>query len=244
MAGYITGATILLIRFGYSYPQLVKDVVFWFIFSAIALPARVILGDRKHGFIRPLLKDSLGIIVLFEFLIANYTFHILVELPLVLVVTIIFMIKAFSENNPDYQRVTNFINRLQVIFGLVILGLALHHAAFDTSIRQIGTIKQFFLPFILTIAVIPYVYLLLLYSSYEDLFIRIGHVGNANHWVRHYGTIRILWKARFRPSLSQQYLELLALELLKVNSKEDVNRILKDKKVRVRNKQSFCGTNK
>ena len=63
--------------------SLLKDTIYWFLCSALVLLMNTDKANQEKGFFIKILKDNLKIILILEFILAFYTFNLLVEIVLV-----------------------------------------------------------------------------------------------------------------------------------------------------------------
>lgn len=82
---------------------------------------------------------------------------------------------ALCERDSKYKSVRIFLNRLMVALGLVLAAYAIYMMVADfKQFAAIATLENLLLPIVLTLAFLPFVYLVAAYATYEDLFTRLG----------------------------------------------------------------------
>lgn len=154
---------------------LLKDAIVWMLFSALGILFSL---NKAKGvsYFANLIKSSITIIVIVQFLINLHPFGLLVELitmPILTFLTILSVsAKYYAKNNKDYQKVHSCLNKLLGIVGLGYIGFALYETIIGFKTTHWSDVsKQFMLPVILTISFIPYFWGVALYMKYEMMFI-------------------------------------------------------------------------
>lgn len=181
--GYVIFYLIYLCLFTYVLYHLkwwdmnnLKDISIWFIFFGLQIGYVVVGNKIEHGFWKNLVLENLALVEFEKFFINLYNFSLKVELILVPITMLIVLTnfylkrKEFADEKFDILR--KFINRDSIGSGLLLLFLySFYRAITDTqSIANMNTLKSFSLPVVYAIISVPFMYVLKLYSGYEDLF--------------------------------------------------------------------------
>jgi hypothetical protein len=175
---YVAGLITILKYFSFWDVSLLKDTIFWFFGFAIMTFFNINKAKQNH-FFKVLLVESLKWTVLIEFLINFYTFKLIVELIAFPLLVFVVLIQAFSQNNAEHAAVSNVIAKLLSIIGAVYFAYALYRTI--AEYQQFFTVQSVYallLPVVLTILVIPFLYLLAVYVQYEELFVRTRFMAN------------------------------------------------------------------
>lgn len=165
----------LLWLLGFWDACLLKDAIVWMLFSALGILFS--LNKAKDvSYFANLIKSSVTVIVIVQFLINLHPFSLLVELITLPILTFLAILSVYSEcyakNNKDYQKVHSCLNKLLGIVGLGYIGFALYETIIGFKTTHWSDVsKQFMLPVILTISFIPYFWGLALYMKYEMMFV-------------------------------------------------------------------------
>ncbi|MCC8423579.1 hypothetical protein [Mucilaginibacter sp. UR6-11] len=175
MAVYISVFIYLFDRIGLWTSDLLKDTVFYILFSAtVSMFKANKISENKHFFLE-MLKDNLKLGVLLEFLIGQYTFDLWVELLIVPIAVLLAGMQAFSGTDAKYASVNKLINRIWLITGAFVI----YHIA-DSVIQHfhdllsIDVLRQILLVPNLTLVFIPFLYILSLRMVYEEQFILLS----------------------------------------------------------------------
>lgn len=177
-AGYVGLLVIGLRRVGIWAPALLKDTVFWFVFTG-ATTAFYLIGKWKgESILRHFAADAVKITVVIEFLTSEYTLPLPAELVLVPVLFALGGMSAVADTDPKYAAVKRLLAWVQASLGLLIVGVAVRQAVADwRSLETIATLWKFLLPLLLSLLFVPFAYVLVLYSLYDSLFARL-HIGS------------------------------------------------------------------
>jgi hypothetical protein len=156
--------------------SLTKDTVVWVVVSATALFFNFEHASEKQHFFRRRTAALLGITVFLEFFTNLFVLPLAGELALQPVVVTLGVLSAFAGTDDERQRpAKKFADGL-----LALIGAALLLFAVVELIRQWNTtdkyslLLQFALPVWLTAGMLPYIYILNLYSNYEKAFAGIN----------------------------------------------------------------------
>lgn len=151
-----------------------KNTLLWFVGVAATSFFRInkIAGD-SHYF-KNAIKDNLKIIVFIEFLVAFYTFPLVVELIFVPFMAFIGVLLAVSETDEKYILVQKALSKIIEMIGASIIVYAAYRLVVDfNDFAQVQTILDFSVPIVLSIFLLPLIYILHVYMVYEGVFVRM-----------------------------------------------------------------------
>ena len=175
--GYVSLVVFGLQHLGIWTTALLKDTVFWFVFTGVATAFSLIGKWKGESLVRHFAADALRIAVVIEFLTSEYTLSLPAELVLVPVLFVLGGMGAIADTDPKYAAVKRLLGWMQVSLGLLIFGVALRQAVADwKNLETVATLWKFLLPPLLSLSFVPFAYGLLLYSLYDSLFARL-HIG-------------------------------------------------------------------
>lgn len=152
----------------------IKSTFLWFIGVAAVSFFRINkIADDCHYF-RNAIKDNLKIIVFIEFLVAFYTFNLVVELIFVPFMALIGALLAVSKTDEKYILAQNLLSKLIEIIGISIITYTVYRLVVDFyDFAQIQTIYDFSVPIALSILLLPLIYIFHVYMVYEGGFVRM-----------------------------------------------------------------------
>lgn len=176
MIGYISLIVIGLYKLGLWDVEQLKNTVFWSLSYAATSMFRISKIENEEHYFRNSIKDQLKIIAAFEFIVTFYTYSLLTELIVIPLVILLVGMQAFTEGKKEYATVGRFLTGVLTLFGIGLIVNATNHliTEFD-GFAKLGTLQDFGIPIVLSILLIPFLFTLVIYTSYENAFIRINH---------------------------------------------------------------------
>ncbi len=171
---YISAIVAILWVVGFWDISLLKDTIFWTLFSAVGM-FRSIDKVRDARYFGQLIKESVAIPAFFDFLINLYPFCLVVELivlPLVLFLTFAnTYAKYHADNDVNQKKVHGCLTTMSIIVGLIYIGYAIIRTICEyDNVLTADTAKQFILPILLILLFVPYLYVLALYFKFNTMF--------------------------------------------------------------------------
>lgn len=226
---YVVGSVLLLDRLGYWRSDLLKETILWFVFTGFVSIFTMINSKEAKPISSFLMTYTEGWVLL-ELLSSEYTFSLVIELGFVLVVLFLTVGEVVTRTDEGRKREHSFIVTMQL--GLVIVVFVHIVFGFVADYERIWnerTIRAFFLEPLLSVLIAPCLYALLLYSVYDKLFIRINSTltGPKPLPLIRYAKFRLLQVLGLRLSKVREFERSKGMQLSKVMSKNDLDRILK-----------------
>lgn len=170
LAGWTVGLAALAHRVGLWEMDVLSDTVVWFVTVGIAF--YLSLGKvAEDGWFRRTVRRAVSVAVFVEVFVNLRVFSLPVELVLVPVVSFIAMLGTFSEGKDEYKAVRRLITFLMSTLGVVFVVYVAVSLVGDPKTGE--TMRKLLLPVWLTIGVMPLVYLIGLWSAYEQAFMHI-----------------------------------------------------------------------
>jgi len=227
MVLYISLISFMLYHLGVLNANLVKYVFFWFFPVAIPLFLAVNKVKEDKNFFKTNAVESVKLATFFSFLINFYTFNIIFELILTSSTFFLILLIAVSKIDKKYKPVENLLTAILVIIVACLFIFFIYNLFKHTNeFINITTGIAYALPAILTILLLPFIYLFALYVSYEWFYnVRLKLVINESK----------LRKYAFKEVFKRYNLNLYGLNdflsefiIFNIQSNEDVdNEILK-----------------
>lgn len=175
MIAYTAGIVFVLYQINFWNISLLKDTVVWFCFTAIVLCVNLVTSETDQNLFRKVIVDTIKIVIIIEFIVNTYTFSLAVELVLIPVVTFIAILGVFAKTDEKYSSVAKLTNGLLIIIGIVILIFSISNVVSDyKNFVSLDTLRKFLLPPLLTILFLPFIYFMVLFSTYEQLFVQLN----------------------------------------------------------------------
>jgi len=173
---------IALILFGLSKIDLwdltqSKTTIFWILLSAI--PTIFKTNSFRDGNItfKSLVFDNFKLVAIVGVMVNSYVFGIVVELTIVPILAVLEKLIVVCEDNKtqEHRLAHKFLNTsIGIIAFLLILHAFYSLYTNPEALLTKQAIFDFLLPIALTIAFIPFLYCLVMYSIYESIFISLN----------------------------------------------------------------------
>jgi hypothetical protein len=175
---YVITTLFLLKKFGTWDFTLLKDTIFWFVSVALVLFFSINKAKDTH-FFKDIVKESFKWTIALEFFVNFYTFSLLTELFLMPAIFFLTMTLAYSQTDKKYEQVSKLLTNIFAIIGLTFFVYVTYKTFYNyQDFFTLHTLFSFLLPPILTVLLIPFLYLLALYINYELLFVRVDFMIN------------------------------------------------------------------
>ncbi|WP_171168114.1 hypothetical protein [Ruegeria sp. HKCCA0370] len=226
-AGFVALLAWLDISLGLWTNALITPTVVWYFVGGLPLLFRAF--DAKEGtqHFRGYATSVLSGTALLEFLYVAKTFSLPAELVLTPIVTVVALLAAVSERDPEHSAVNNLMTWLLAVFAIVV---------FWNSISQIWaepkdfftttTFRTFCLPIYLTIGSIPFFYLIHCYSHIESARIQIDQKTFQSSDLKAYAKKRFFLTFLLRPWLLRRATRQFHIKPAK--EKNDVDAIIRE----------------
>lgn len=168
-------------KFNFWEPAHIKSTVFW-LFGAIILFFNNFKAKTSRYF-SEIIKDSFKLAIVIDYVFNFYVFSLPVELAFVPVLFLVVTTQAYSQTKEEekYILTGKILSRVMGIFGIIIFTFTIYKTITNFEpLINIFSLKDLLLPLFLTIALVPLLYLVALYSSYDSLFTRLNSVLKPN----------------------------------------------------------------
>ncbi|MBE0418403.1 MAG: hypothetical protein IBX63_11660 [Coriobacteriia bacterium] len=183
--------------------------------------------DHSRRYYRDLVLATLGFSAVVGTLGNTYTFSIPVELLLVPWLVLLGAIHAFAQSSEEYAVVVRIADGLITVTGLAMLVRAIGGAVADfDGLWGMQVVQSITLLFALTVAYMPFLFALRVWSSYQDtlLYLRIGKPKPLK--LRLYTAAKLFARHGLRLTALNRFREQRAYQLRLVANRDDVNSIL------------------
>lgn len=203
-----------------------KETIYWFIFSGLIIAFRSVVDETTEKPIRKIIKELVAFTIILEFIVNTYVFNVLIELFFVPTIAIFTAVYTYATIKTEYKIVEKYLGTLLVIIGIAMFTQAFIQIYYDfDKFARLDTLTDFILPPILTISILPAIYLLLLYAAYELLFIRVDIMLNSKEMQRYAKKLLIL-HCGFKVGKLKYMLKFRVNQLYNTASKEEIRTIL------------------
>jgi len=174
MAIYMTFVVYFLYEVDLWNAQQIKNTVFWCVSVGFMSLFKIESIKKDKSFFKHSVIDNLKLLAILQFVVGVYTFPIWVEILLVPVLALIGAMLAISESDKKYHQAKILLEYCLAIFGVIMITYTLYMLA--TNFGEFGnekTVYDFFVPPLLTLFYLPFLFFMLVYSTYERVFARL-----------------------------------------------------------------------
>ena len=216
---YILGIVYLLNRIGIWDLSMLKETIYWFFGGAFILFVNLNDISNQDNYFKKLILDNFKLILIIEFISNFATFNLIAEVISVFLVIILSMIEAFTDKDKSKEKEHKLTVILLSIYGISTLINSIIILSKDTTeFLNSLTFESLLLTPLLSILIIPFLYVLGVFATYQIKLVTFRHIHRNNKKLYRYGTRRILWSCNF------------SLKKIKLISKELKPALLQDKK--------------
>ncbi len=171
MVGYVVLEAWLGSKVSFWRPSLLKDTIVWFVVSALALFFNLNKATQEPHFFRRRAIEVFGITTFLEFFTNLFVLNLAAELLLQPVFIFVAMLSAYTGTASRYSVVKKLTDSLLAIGGLSLLAYVSRQLYVNWGDLDKQTVLlQLVLPIWLTLGLLPFIYLLSLYSTYDWAF--------------------------------------------------------------------------
>jgi hypothetical protein len=224
MAIYTAGAVTVLEATALWNVKLLKDTIVWFLFTGTAMSFKYVTSENREAIARTILVDNIKVIAIIQFLANTYTFSLLAEIAIVPAVTFIVILDSVSKLGNKYSAVARITEGLLALIGITILVLSAVKAISDyRNLLSFQSVRAFVLPFLLSILFIPFVYAMLLITTYELVFVRLRIGRTKDNALIRYAKRTIIGHIGLNLKQLNLFLKSRALDLIRIETRDDVD---------------------
>lgn len=174
MIVYMVIVIYWLAELGLWNTEQLKNTVFWCASVGFMSMFKLQQIKKDKGFFKHSVIDNLKLLAILQFIIEIYTFALWIEVLLFPVIALIGALLAIAKTDQKYHQVKALLEYCLSVFGIILVIYTLYMLA--TNFGEFGkekTAYDFFVPPLLTFCYLPFVFIMLVYSSYEEVFIRL-----------------------------------------------------------------------
>jgi len=149
---------------------------------------------KEEAYFSKSIKGHFKLLIIFEFIVALRSFNLITELIIVPLSALAVLIFTYSKMNDKHQSVEISMSWVLSFLGVCMIGGGLFfiYSNFD-KFTQSKTFIDFSMPIILSILLLPYIYLVSVYILYEKILVRVN-VYTDNRFYRFYAKTKGLMR--------------------------------------------------
>jgi hypothetical protein len=175
MAGYVYLLVFLISDIELWDIGQLKNTIMWFVFVASVELFKANKIHEEDGYFKNSIKGHLTLLSALEFVVAFHSFGLILELIIVPLSTFAVMVLAISETKEEYKPVEKIMTWVFSIIGLFMVGFSLYFIVLHFGeFAQSTTLMDFSIPIILSMLLLPFLYVISLYMNYERILIRVN----------------------------------------------------------------------
>ena len=151
-----------------------KNTVFWCVSVGFMSLFKLEQIKKDKNFFKHSVVDSLKLLAILQFIVGVYTFPLWGEVLLVPVLALIGAMLAIAETDKKHHQVKVLLEYCLSLLGVVLIVYTLY--MLTTSFGNFGKAKtayDFFVPPLLTLCYVPFLFFMMAYSTYEQVFVRL-----------------------------------------------------------------------
>jgi hypothetical protein len=226
MTLYIAAIVSVFALLGQWREALVAELVFWYFGVAFILFIRTADAAEDPAFFRRRLAQAFTYAVIISFLVNVYTFPVYVEIALVPIVSILAIELVFAQSRDEFKGAMPLITVLLAIAVGSMFWNAIDRIAHDADgFTTASTLRLLLAPVVLTLLLLPFVYLMALWISYSSLYFTLNWQMDEKSLLG-YAKWRAFQRCRFRLSRIRHLGLVHSAELLRASSRVHVDRAL------------------
>ncbi|MCH8008166.1 MAG: hypothetical protein IIC91_04820 [Chloroflexi bacterium] len=188
LAAWIGGSVYGALEIGLWESELLGETMFWAVGSGLVLMFSVTQELTSREQLQKIVLGVLGLAVVTEVFVNLYVFHYLVELLALPAIVLLAMLSAVAGTKSEYRLVKSVVDFILAIVGLGLTSYVVYQIVDGwNQIDWMGTFRAFALPIWLTLALIPFLYVLRVYVAYDYAFTLVGFEAP---------NFRVRWRAR------------------------------------------------
>ncbi|KAF5433712.1 hypothetical protein C5S39_01215 [Candidatus Methanophagaceae archaeon] len=224
MIAYTAGIVFILYQINCWNISLLKDTVVWFCFTAIVVFVDSVTSEKDQNIFKNIIVKTIKVVLIYELVANTYTFSLVGELILVPLVSFIVILKIHTERDENNKSFVKLLNGVLLIIGIIIFYNFISNVVSDyNNFVSVDTLRKFLLPPLLTFLLSPFIYFVVLFSTYNQLFKQL----NSNSG--HKKTKKLKRYAKIK-AIKHCFLNLKkvnSLKLIHIKNEEDVDNMIK-----------------
>ncbi len=162
-----------------------KDTIIWIFGTVIVNYFNVAKFQKDTTTFRKIIFDNFKLTALIEFIVNLYAFSLVIELIIQPVLVVVVVLKTISESKPEFKKLVNPLKSILGLYGIIIILFTFREIWInDSTFFSFQNLRDFLLPPLFTLAILPFYYFLALFTLYEELFIRIEIMNNEKKLIK------------------------------------------------------------
>lgn len=174
MVAYMVAVVYFLSELDLWNLEQIKNTIFWCASVGFMSLFKIEAIKNDKSFFKHSVIDNLKVLAILQFIVGFYTFSLWVEVLLAPVLALIGAMLAISESDKKYHQVKTLLECCLSSFGVVLIVYTLYMLV--TNFGEFGNEKtayDFIVTPLLTLCYFPFLFAMLIHSTYQQVFIRL-----------------------------------------------------------------------
>ena len=207
---YVGAVVFALFKIGLWETHQLKNTIIWAIsVAALSLFKITSIKKERSHFFKDLVINNVKLIAIIQFIVGVYTFGLFIELLIVPASVLLGGMLAMAQTDKEYHFMKNPLNIILVISGNILIFYTIYMLV--TNFREfarIQTVYDFYIPPLLTIMYLPFIFIMMMFFSYEGVFGRLQYFIK-EPTLRRYAKCKSLLKFHVRIGLLERWASIL-----------------------------------
>lgn len=187
-----------------------KVTIIWYISTAVLLIFKLESIKKDFRTFKNLVLDHFKLSVMIGFVVGIYTFNLLTELALMPLLFLISGMLGIAQSKKEYELLEKILYGILLFIGFLFVAYSIYMVFFDFGkIANKDAIRDFYVPPLLTLTYLPFIFFLMLYITYEKEFLKLQFF-ISNRWLRIYTKVCALLLFNARIVLLERWITSLA----------------------------------
>jgi hypothetical protein len=165
---YSAAVVYLAANAGVWHRDILKETIYWFVGTGVILVGGAIGSPNKPGLLGRVARKTFRFTIFLEFFVSLYVFPIWVEIFFVPVMIVFSVMQAYTEATSSFKQVHDLANRFLSVVGWALLAWAVFSVVHDLhGFFSRETAERLWVPAGLSVALLPFLFLVARYSEWE-----------------------------------------------------------------------------
>ena len=189
---YLVIITTVLYYFDLWSIKQLKITVLWFLFAGISALTDIPKISKNLILLKSAITTNFKLSLLLDFFINLFKLPLLAELIFVPFAAILGGLLVVAQSDEKYALAQKFLNGIFIFIGLSFIAFESYKllTSFE-KIANIDTLRNFALPIIYNILIIPLIWVMSIYAAYESVFCRLRFIMK-DHTLHFYAKCKLI----------------------------------------------------
>lgn len=206
----------------------INDTVIWFLGTGFILFVNIDDALKDKHYFKKVVLENLKFMLVLEVIVNLYTFGLWVEIIIMPLLFLIVFMQVLAEKKEEHLLARRIIDSILGAFGLSLIIFTVYNAFKDfAGFATIHNLRSILLPPALTLAFIPFLYLLALFTAYEELYVRLLNFLEANKVLTKYAMVGVFRMCFLDLGKLNRFSTNRVTDLVNLKDKEDISNMIR-----------------